>query len=129
MDALHLPAPSSLADALAAVASPGSVPIGGGTDLLSTVDEGLLAPARVVDLQSLPDWAAITRAQDGALRLGAGVAIATLGRTSAGYASWHPRWRQQRQRSAVPRSATGAHSAQPRAAPALLVSPPRCGVL
>lgn len=70
--------PSSLAEALEALASPGSVPIGGGTDLLSTVDEGLLAPARVVDLQSLPDWAEITRAADGALRLGAGVAIATL---------------------------------------------------
>lgn len=70
--------PSSLAEALEALASPGSVPIGGGTDLLSTVDEGLLAPSRVVDLQSLPDWAEITRTADGALRLGAGVAIATL---------------------------------------------------
>ncbi|MCC7002191.1 MAG: FAD binding domain-containing protein [Gemmatimonadaceae bacterium] len=70
--------PSSLAEALEALASPGSVPIGGGTDLLSTVDEGLLAPARVVDLQSLPDWTQITRGADGALRLGAGVAIATL---------------------------------------------------
>ncbi len=70
--------PSSLAEALEALASPGSVPIGGGTDLLSTVDEGLLAPARVVDLQSLPDWTQIARGADGALRLGAGVAIATL---------------------------------------------------
>ena len=70
--------PSSLAEALEALASPGSVPIGGGTDLLSTVDEGLLAPARVVDLQSLPDWTQITRSADGALLLGAGVAIATL---------------------------------------------------
>jgi len=70
--------PSSLAEALEALASPGSVPIGGGTDLLSTVDEGLLTPARVVDLQSLPDWTQITRGADGTLRLGAGVAIATL---------------------------------------------------
>ncbi|MFN0099860.1 MAG: FAD binding domain-containing protein [Gemmatimonadaceae bacterium] len=70
--------PSSLSEALEALASPGSVPIGGGTDLLSTVDEGLLTPTRVVDLQSLPDWTQVTRTTDGALRLGAGVAIATL---------------------------------------------------
>jgi xanthine dehydrogenase YagS FAD-binding subunit len=69
--------PSTLDAALAAIASPGAVPIGGGTDLLVWIDEGLSAPERVVDLRGLEGGAAITD-ERGGVRIGAGAAIADI---------------------------------------------------
>ena len=52
--------------------------LGGGTDLLVTMREGLVRPERVVDLRALPGGDAITWGTDGSLRLGAGVLIADV---------------------------------------------------
>jgi xanthine dehydrogenase YagS FAD-binding subunit len=70
--------PSSLDDALAALAEPGSLPIGGGSDLLAGIEEGHAAPSRVVELERLPELATITGQPDGGVRIGAGVRVTTL---------------------------------------------------
>ncbi|MBM3900241.1 MAG: FAD binding domain-containing protein [Gemmatimonadetes bacterium] len=70
--------PSSLDDALAALAERGSLPIGGGSDLLAAVEEGRTAPTRVVELEHIPELATITVQSDGGVRIGAGVRIASL---------------------------------------------------
>ncbi len=70
--------PATLDDARAALAERGSVAIGGGTDLLVLIDEGLAAPRRVVDVRALPGARDIRRLPDGDLRLGGGVRIADL---------------------------------------------------
>ena len=62
---------TSLAAALARLAQPGQVPIGGGTDLLVTIDEGLAHPDGVVDVRSLTESLGITAEADGSLRIGA----------------------------------------------------------
>ena len=70
--------PTTRAAALAALAAPGSVAIGGGTDLLVTVEEGLVRPELVVDVRALPDAQQITIREDGSAHLGAAVRIADL---------------------------------------------------
>lgn len=70
--------PSSVADALAALAAPGARAIGGGTDLLPCVDEGVVQLTRAVDLRDLPELAGIELRDDGSARLGAGVRLADL---------------------------------------------------
>jgi xanthine dehydrogenase YagS FAD-binding subunit len=70
--------PAALAEALAALADPGALPIAGGTDLLTCVDEGLASPARVVDVRALPELAGITATSDGGVRIGGAVRIADL---------------------------------------------------
>ena len=75
--------PDSLEAALHAVAAPDALPIGGGTDLLVWIEEGLAAPARVVDLRAIPGADEVTRRADGSLRIGAAVRIAALAEHSA----------------------------------------------
>ncbi len=70
--------PSTLDEARAALAESGSVAIGGGTDLLVLIDEGLASPTRVVDLRAIPGAREIRHLADGDLRLGGGVHIADL---------------------------------------------------
>lgn len=70
--------PSALADALTALADPRALPIAGGTDLLTCVDEGLASPDRVVDVRALPELAGITATSDGGVRIGGAVRIADL---------------------------------------------------
>jgi len=70
--------PTTRAAALTALAEPGSVAIGGGTDLLVTIEEGLVRPALVVDVRALPDAQQILVRQDGSAHLGAAVRIADL---------------------------------------------------
>ena len=69
--------PASLDEALA-VASPGAALIGGGTDLVPRIEEGLAAPTAVVDVRHLPTARDIHITADGALALGAAVRIADL---------------------------------------------------
>jgi xanthine dehydrogenase YagS FAD-binding subunit len=68
----------TLADAAAQLASQGAVAIGGGTDLLVTIEEGLVAPERVIDVRELPGSREITVNADGSVRIGGGVRIAEL---------------------------------------------------
>jgi xanthine dehydrogenase YagS FAD-binding subunit len=70
--------PTSVADALAALAAPGSVALGGGTDLLVTMKEGLAEPAHLVDLRHVRGARDITVRADGSARIGGAVRIADL---------------------------------------------------
>ena len=59
-----------LASALARLAQAGQMPIGGGTDLLVTIEEGLACPTGVVDVRDVTESLGITAAADGSLRIG-----------------------------------------------------------
>lgn len=59
-----------LASALARLAVPGQVPIGGGTDLLVTIEEGLAHPDGVVDVRAVAEAMGISVEPDGGLRIG-----------------------------------------------------------
>lgn len=52
--------------------------MGGGTDLLVTLREGLAAPGSLVDLRALPAAAALDWAPDGSLRIGAAALLADI---------------------------------------------------
>lgn len=66
---------TSQADALAALSDAGTYAVAGGTDLVPCVDEGILAPARVVDVRGLPGMREITLHADGSTTIGAAVTI------------------------------------------------------
>ena len=70
--------PRTLGEALDALASPDTLAIAGGTDLLVWIEEGLASPARVVDLRALPGARDISVRPDGALWIGAAVRIAEI---------------------------------------------------
>lgn len=70
--------PTTLPEAIAAIAEPGSRAIGGGTDLLPCLEDGVVQLTRVVDVRDLPGARDITLHADGAARLGAGVRLAEL---------------------------------------------------
>ena len=69
---------ASLHDALALLAKPGHVAIGGGTDLLVTIEEHLSAPVAVVDVRSLAESLGIAAGADGTIRIGAAVRLADI---------------------------------------------------
>lgn len=68
---------SSRDDALRAIATVGTLPVGGGTDLVPCTEEGILAPREVVDIRRIPGFRDIAAGADG-LRIGAAVTIAEL---------------------------------------------------
>jgi len=70
--------PTTLPEALVALDEPGSRAIGGGTDLLPCIEDGVVRLTRVVDVRALPGAADLTLHADGSARLGAGVRLSTL---------------------------------------------------
>jgi xanthine dehydrogenase YagS FAD-binding subunit len=70
----------SLADAVERLAAPGTLPLGGGTDLLVSLKEGLARPAAVVDLRDIPGARAVTEEPDGGVRIGAAARVNDLAR-------------------------------------------------
>ena len=72
--------PASLPDALAALDASGARAIGGGTDLVPRIEEGLDTPNTVVDVRHLPGARDLAVTPDGGLALGAAVRIADLAR-------------------------------------------------
>lgn len=70
--------PRTAADAGAALAAPGARALGGGTDALVLIKEGLDHPSALVDLRRLPDSDRITVADDGATRIGAAARLADI---------------------------------------------------
>lgn len=58
----------------------GAVPLGGGTDLLVTVQEEIAMPGVVVDLRSIPGSDAVEELPNGALRIGASTRVSDLAR-------------------------------------------------
>ena len=67
----------SFADASSLLGA-GAQPLGGGTDLLVCIQEGLAAPDAVVDLKRIPGGDAIDALPDGGLRIGAAVRLHDL---------------------------------------------------
>src|ERR1051325_2994832 len=67
--------PASAGEAAKALARARSLPLGGGTDLLVSIDEGLQTAESLVDLRSIPDAGAITTEPDGTVRIGAAARI------------------------------------------------------
>ncbi len=61
---------ASLADAADRLAGERSMPLGGGTDLLVSIEEGIAAPAELVDLRGIAGAADVTEQPDGSLRIG-----------------------------------------------------------
>lgn len=70
--------PATLPDALAALGEPGTRAIGGGTDLLPCIDEGVVRLTRVLDVRDLPGARDLDVRADGSARIGAGVRLADL---------------------------------------------------
>ena len=62
------------------LASAGTQPLGGGTDLLVCIEEGIASPDTVVDLRGVPGSDAIEQTPDGGLRLGASARIHDVAR-------------------------------------------------
>ncbi|HSQ28278.1 MAG TPA: xanthine dehydrogenase family protein subunit M [Gemmatimonadaceae bacterium] len=69
---------ASLDDAAQQLAQPGSMPVGGGTDLLVAIAEHIASPDRLVDLRAIAASDAIGLTEAGALRIGATARIADI---------------------------------------------------
>ena len=85
---LHLVRPSSVDDAVRALAEDGARPLAGGTDLLPNLRRGLGEPRTLVDLGAIPGMNAIASTADGGLRLGAGATLATLANDERVRSGW-----------------------------------------
>ena len=81
--------PTNSSDALAALATPGARALGGGTDLLVLMKEGLEAPPQLVDLRRLEGANEIRVSPDGSVRLGAAVRIADIAAHAVIRANFH----------------------------------------
>jgi xanthine dehydrogenase YagS FAD-binding subunit len=69
----------SLADAVRQLTDPAAAaPLGGGTDLLVSIAEGLAAPQVVVDLRRVPRGRGVTLEPDGTVRIGASTRVGEL---------------------------------------------------
>jgi xanthine dehydrogenase YagS FAD-binding subunit len=71
-------AASSVEDAVRELAEPGAAPLGGGTDLLVAIEEGLVRPSVLVDLRTVAGGADITMQRDGGVTIGAAARVADL---------------------------------------------------
>jgi xanthine dehydrogenase YagS FAD-binding subunit len=71
-------APVNAPDALRLLTNTGAAPLGGGTDLLVALKEGVSRPDSLVDLRRIPDWRGVTLLDDGGLRIGAGTRLTAL---------------------------------------------------
>jgi xanthine dehydrogenase YagS FAD-binding subunit len=85
---VHYHRPSTLDLALSLLSGRGAHPLGGGTDLLVAMREGLVRPDVFVDLRGVPGLDALTWGAEGSLRIGAAARISTLARDSVILASF-----------------------------------------
>ena len=74
--------PKSFQEAAALLASPSSMPMAGGTDLVPNMKHGLFSPSRIVDLKSITEGREI-EVTDSHLRLGALCTLDTLSQHEA----------------------------------------------
>ncbi|MFA6155868.1 xanthine dehydrogenase family protein subunit M [Mesorhizobium sp.] len=75
--------PTTIPDAIAAAAEPGSAYLAGGTNLLDLMKGGVTSPERIVDISRLPELSRIEALDDGGLRIGALVRNADLAHDAA----------------------------------------------
>ena len=71
-------APTSLPDAVTALAAPGARALSGGQGLLTAMKLGRTAPTRLVDLGRIPELTGIEPQPHGGLRIGAGTTLTEL---------------------------------------------------
>jgi xanthine dehydrogenase YagS FAD-binding subunit len=71
----------SLEEAAEQLGERGAMALGGGTDLLVLVGEGLARPERLVDLRRIPGGRGIERLADGTIRIGASARIDDIARS------------------------------------------------
>ena len=69
---------TSFSEAASLLADTGAQPLGGGTDLLVSIEEGIAAPSTLVDLRSIAGGDALAWSADGALRIAAAARVADL---------------------------------------------------
>jgi len=69
---------SSVEDAARQLSPAGAVSLGGGTDLLVTIEEGLARPETLVDLRGIERGEAIGETEDGGVRIGALARLADI---------------------------------------------------
>ena len=69
---------TDLDHATALLGRPGSAPLGGGTDLLVQIGEGVARPERLVDLRAIPGGDTLEWRPDGTLWIGAAARLARL---------------------------------------------------
>ncbi|MFL5607518.1 MAG: FAD binding domain-containing protein [Gemmatimonadaceae bacterium] len=69
---------TALGDALTRLSTPGHVAIGGGTDLLVTIEEHLARPVAVVDVRAITDSLGVSETGAGDLRIGAAERLADV---------------------------------------------------
>jgi CO/xanthine dehydrogenase FAD-binding subunit len=77
---LHYDGPTTVQDAVAAMARGQARPLAGGTDLIVQLREGRRTAATIVDLKRIPELTEITRTADGGWRIGAATSVTRLGR-------------------------------------------------
>ncbi len=70
--------PGTITDASGSLSRADTHALGGGTDLLVTMREGIVRPERLVDLRAIPGSEALTWGADGSLRIGASATVASI---------------------------------------------------
>jgi xanthine dehydrogenase YagS FAD-binding subunit len=70
----------SLPDAIGHLANTGAMPVGGGTDLLVLIGEGLARPEELVDLRRIPEARGVVARPSGSVRIGAATRVSDLAR-------------------------------------------------
>jgi xanthine dehydrogenase YagS FAD-binding subunit len=71
---------TSIDDAAEQLGEPGTVSLGGGTDLLVTIAEGIAQPDVVIDLRAIPDADGIHALSDGSVRIGSATRLTDIAR-------------------------------------------------
>ena len=66
---------TTFSEAAQLLAQPDALAIGGGTDLLVAIEEGIAAPSKVIDLRSVKDADRIEATSDAGLRIGAAARV------------------------------------------------------
>ena len=88
MRAFSYQRPKTFAEASDLLSAANTLPLGGGTDLLVSIEEGLAAPATLVDLRSIEGNDALVEAAHG-LRIGGAVRVHDLARDRR-VREWYP---------------------------------------
>src|SRR5438552_10792186 len=71
---------TSIIEAATLLADPSAAPLGGGTDLLVCIEEGIASPSTLVDLRSIAGVEEMSWSANGALRIGAGARLHDVAR-------------------------------------------------
>ncbi len=82
MRAFEYASPRTAEEAVRMLAVPGAVPLAGGSDLLSLMKDGAVAPSRLVNLKGVADLAGARETDDG-FRIGATTRLGPLAEASA----------------------------------------------